>query len=170
MGSFTTRPIRRHGKISKRLDLTEEILQFPTGFRWGTATAAHQVEGGNTNNDWHAWEHAGNVYGRQTSGKACDWWNNAEADLKTARAMGQNTHRMSVEWSRIEPREGDWDDAAIDRYRAILQCMRDHDLQPMVTLHHFTTPLWLAHRGGWENPAIIPFFERFAEKMARSFR
>jgi beta-glucosidase len=149
--------------------LTDEILQFPAGFRWGTATAAHQVEGGNTNNDWHAWEKAGNVYDRQTAGTACDWWNNAEADLKMARSMGQNTHRMSIEWSRIEPREGHWDDAAIDRYRAILRCMRDHQLEPMITLHHFTTPLWLSQRGGWENPAIIPFFERFAEKMARVF-
>jgi beta-glucosidase len=148
--------------------LNEEILHFPTGFRWGTATAAHQVEGGNTNNDWHAWEKAGNVYGRQTSGMACDWWNNAEADLKTAQAMGQNSHRLSVEWSRIEPREGYWDTAAIDRYRAILQFMREHDLEPMVTLHHFTTPLWLAQRGGWENPAIIPLFERFAERMAKA--
>jgi beta-glucosidase len=148
--------------------LTEEILRFPTGFRWGCATAAHQVEGGNTNNDWHAWEEAGNVHGGQTAGKACDWWNMAEADLKAAVSMGQNSHRMSVEWSRIEPREGVWDDAAIDRYRAILQCMRDHGLEPMVTLHHFTTPLWLSHRGGWENPGIIPFFERFAEKMART--
>ena len=66
---------------------TEEILHFPTGFRWGSATAAHQVEGGNTNNDWHAWETSGNVYGRQACGKACDWWNNAEADLKTASAI-----------------------------------------------------------------------------------
>jgi beta-glucosidase len=149
--------------------LIERILQFPTGFLWGSATSAHQVEGGNTNNDWHVLEKAGNADGRQTAGKACDWWNNAEADLKTAKAMGQNAHRMSVEWSRIEPREGYWDTAAIDRYRAILQCMSDHDLEPMVTLHHFTTPLWLTHRGGWENPAIIPFFERFAEKMARAF-
>jgi beta-glucosidase len=148
--------------------LTEEILQFPPGFRWGCATAAHQVEGGNTNNDWHAWEAAGNVFGGQTAGKACDWWTSAEADLKTASAMGQNAHRMSVEWSRIEPREGVWDTAAIDRYRTLLQCMRDHNLEPMVTLHHFTTPVWLTDRGGWENPSIIPFFERFAEKMAHA--
>ena len=148
--------------------MNEERLRFPNGFLWGSATAAHQVEGGNTNNDWHAWEVAGNVHGRQAAGKACDWWNIAESDLKIASSMGQNTHRMSVEWSRIEPREGVWDDAAIDRYRAILRCMRDHGLEPMITLHHFTTPLWLVHRAGWENPAIIPFFERFAEKMART--
>jgi beta-glucosidase len=148
--------------------LNEEILRFPAGFRWGSATAAHQVEGGNTNNDWHAWEEAGNVHGGQTSGRACDWWNIAEADLETASSMGQNTHRMSVEWSRIEPREGVWNDDAIDRYRAILRCMHDHGLEPMITLHHFTTPLWLMDRGGWESPAIIPFFERFAEKMART--
>ena len=148
--------------------MIEEILEFPPEFRWGCATAAHQVEGSNTNNDWHAWEAAGNVFGGQTAGKACDWWTSAESDLKIASAMGQNAHRMSVEWSRIEPREGVWDTAAIDRYRAILQCMRDYNLEPMVTLHHFTTPVWLTDRGGWENRAIIPFFERFAEKMAHA--
>jgi len=135
--------------------LTEEILAFPPEFRWGCATAAHQVEGSNTNNDWHAWEAAGNAFGGQTAGKAYDWWTSAESDLKIASAMGQNAHRMSVEWSRIEPREGVWDTAAIDRYRAILQCMRGYNLEPMVTLHHFTTPVWLPDRGGWENPAII---------------
>jgi beta-glucosidase len=146
--------------------LIEENFEFPAGFRWGCATAAHQVEGSNTNNDWHAWEAAGNVFAGQTAGKACDWWASAESDLKTASAMGQNAHRMSVEWSRIEPSEGVWDTAAIDRYRAILQCMRDNGLEPMITLHHFTTPIWLTDRGGWENAAIIPYFERFAEKMA----
>lgn len=149
--------------------MTDPTLHFPSGFLWGTTTAAHQVEGGNTNNDWYAWEQQpGRVYGAQTSGLACDWWNNAEADLARAAAMGQNAHRLSVEWSRIEPREGVWDYAAIDRYRALLRFLRDHHLQPMVTLHHFTTPLWLAERGGWENPQIISHFERFAAKVVRA--
>jgi beta-glucosidase len=127
------------------------------------------VEGGNTNNDWYAWEQGeGHIAGGQKSGLACDWWNHAEADLELAAAMGQNAHRLSVEWSRIEPSEGKWDDAAMDRYRQMLRFMREQGIEPMVTLHHFTTPLWLAERGGWENPAIIPLFERFATKVVES--
>ncbi len=149
--------------------MADATLHFPTGFRWGTATAAHQVEGNNTNNDWFAWEQGeGHVQGGQKSGLACDWWNNAEADLECAAALGQNAHRLSVEWSRIEPNEGRWDTAALDRYRQMLKFMREHGLEPMVTLFHFATPLWLAERGGWENPAIIPLFERFAGKVVEA--
>jgi beta-glucosidase len=144
-------------------------MHFPPDFRWGTATSAHQVEGNNTNNDWYAWEQGeGNIQGGQKSGSACDWWNRAEADLDLAASMGQNAHRLSVEWSRIEPSEGKWDDAALDRYRQMLRFMREHGIEPMVTLHHFTTPLWLAERGGWENPGIIPLFERFVIKATES--
>jgi beta-glucosidase len=144
-------------------------LHFPPDFRWGCATAAHQVEGDNTNNDWHAWEQGeGHIYGGQKSGQACDGWRTAEADLERAAAMGQNAHRMSVEWSRIEPGEDKWDDAAIDRYRQMLRFMRERNIEPMVTLHHFTTPLWLAERGGWENPKIIPRFEQFAAKVVKA--
>jgi beta-glucosidase len=149
--------------------MPEATLCFPPDFRWGCATAAHQVEGNNTNNDWYAWEQGeGHVYGGQKSGLACDWWNTAEADLDRAAAMGQNAHRLSVEWSRVEPDEGKWDTAAIDRYRQMLKHMRERGIEPMVTLHHFTTPLWLAGRGGWENPGLIPRFERFAAKMGES--
>jgi beta-glucosidase len=149
--------------------MPEATLHFPPDFRWGCGTAAHQVEGGNTNNDWYAWEQGeGHIANGQKSGQACDWWNKAEADLELAAAMGQNAHRLSVEWSRIEPTEGKWDDAAMDRYRQMLRFMREQSIEPMVTLHHFTTPLWLAERGGWENPAIIPLFERFATKVVES--
>jgi beta-glucosidase len=149
--------------------MPEATLHFPPDFRWGCATAAHQVEGDNANNDWYAWEQVeGHITGGQKSGLACDWWHNAEADLERAAAMGQNAHRMSVEWSRIEPSEGKWDDAALDRYRQMLRFMREHGIEPMVTLHHYTTPLWLTEKGGWENPAIIPLFERFATKVVQS--
>jgi len=149
--------------------MPEATLHFPSDFRWGCASAAHQVEGDNTNNDWYAWEQGeGHIYGQQKCGRACDWWRNAEADLERAAAMGQNAHRMSVEWSRIEPSDGRWDEAAIDRYRQMLRFMRERDMEPMITLHHFTTPLWLAEQGGWENPRIISRFERFATKVVES--
>ncbi len=147
--------------------MPQASLRFPKEFRWGCATSSHQVEGNNTNNDWWAWEQSeGHIRNGQKSGLACDWWNNAERDFDLAAQLNNNAHRLSVEWSRIEPSEGKWDEAAIERYRQMLQGLRQRNIEPMVTLHHFTTPQWLAERGGWEDPAILPIFERFAEKVA----
>jgi beta-glucosidase len=135
---------------------------FPDGFLWGTATAAHQVEGNNTNNDWWAFEQQpDSIWHGDQSGLACDWWRNAEIDFNLMAEMGHNTHRLSVEWSRIEPQEGIFDAAAIHRYREMLTYARQKGLEPMVTLHHFSSPLWLAQKGGWHNPAAIDSFRRF---------
>jgi beta-glucosidase len=139
-------------------------LTFPAGFLWGAATAAHQVEGDNRNNQWWAWEEQpGRIWRSHRSGRACGWWTpgGAEADLDLAAQMGQNAHRLSVEWSRIEPSEGVFDAQAIARYRQMLQAMRDRGIEPLVTLHHFTDPLWVAHSGGWENPKIVERFRRY---------
>lgn len=140
-------------------------MRFPAGFLWGTATAAHQVEGGNLNNDWWAWEENGKIKDGSRSGLACDWWRRAEEDFDRAQAMGQNTHRLSVEWSRIEPEQGRFDPQALKRYRQMLGGLRERGLQPMVTLHHFSNPLWLARMGGWENPAVVPLFVRFVGRV-----
>jgi beta-glucosidase len=139
--------------------------RFPPGFLWGTATAAHQVEGQNTNNQWWEWEQQpGHIWRGDRSADACGWWRNAEADFDRAAALGQNAHRMSIEWSRIEPREGVFDDAALGRYREMLQALRARGMTPMVTLHHFTNPLWLEAQGGWLNPATPQRFARFAAR------
>ncbi len=141
-------------------------FRFPKGFRWGTATSAHQVEGNLTNNDWWAAEQAGGyVYRNQASGLACDWWNRAEEDFDRMAEMNQNAHRLSVEWSRIEPSPGHWDEDALARYREMLQGLIARGIEPMVTLHHFTNPLWVAERGGWENRDIVVWFERYTRKV-----
>jgi len=147
--------------------MAEPVLTFPADFLWGTATAAHQVEGGNANNDWWVWEQAGHIKGGGSARIACDWWHRAEEDFDRAAAMGQNAHRLSVEWSRIEPRPGQWDAAAIARYREMLTALRERGLTPMVTLHHFTNPLWLLEQGGWTAPDVIPRFTRFVEKVVQ---
>ena len=142
--------------------MTERALTFPQGFLWGTATAAHQVEGDNINNDWWRFEQQpGAIWHEDRSGPACDWWRDAEGDFDLMAEMGHNTHRLSVEWSRIEPQEGVFDPAAIARYREMLAGLRTRGIEPMVTLFHFSTPLWLADRGGWRNPAAIEHFRRF---------
>ncbi len=141
---------------------------FPTGFLWGVSTSAHQVEGNNTNNQWAAWEAAGRIKSGERSGQACNWWEAAERDFDLAQQMGLNALRLSVEWSRIEPREGEWDHKSLDRYRAMLQGLRTRGIRPIVSLHHFTNPLWLEKQGAFLNPKSIQLFERFVRQVVTS--
>ena len=145
--------------------------RFPTGFLWGTATAAHQVEGDNTANQWWAWEQAGRVFGAQRSGPACGWWRGLwQADFQRVAEAGHNALRFSVEWSRVQPAPDRWDDDALDQYRTWARTARRLGLEPLVTLHHFTDPLWLAERGGWEQPDAVPRFAAFARRVAEALR
>lgn len=140
------------------------MLTFPEGFLWGTATAAHQVEGGNDNNDWWDWESVpGHIKNGDRSTVACDWWKGAryQGDLDFAQAMHLNAQRFSIEWSRLEPSDGKWDGQAFAYYRRVLMAVRQRGMIPLVTLHHFTNPRWLVEKGAWETEAVIPLFERF---------
>lgn len=143
-------------------------LRFPDGFKWGVATAAHQNEGNNFNNDFWAWEQdPARIADGSKSGLACNWWEHAEADMDRAADLGLNALRMSVEWSRLEPEEGRWDPEAFARYREMLSYLHTKGIAPHLTLHHFTNPIWLAEKGGWANPEVVKLFERFAEKVAQ---
>jgi beta-glucosidase len=126
------------------------------------STAAHQVEGGNENNQWAAWEQAGRIKSGDRSGKACDWWNHAERDFDLAQEIGVNALRLSVEWSRIEPREGEYDWQALRRYRQMLEGLHQRGIQPMLCLHHFTHPLWFEERGAFLRRGAGERFEHFA--------
>jgi len=150
--------------------MTADTLRFPTDFRWGTATSAHQFEGEQTNNDWAVWESIpGSIKDGTDSSRTCQWWAGRYVqDFDLAQSMGQNALRLSIEWSRIEPREGEWDSRALGRYRDMLNALHDRGLEPMVTLFHFTTPLWLAKRGGWENEAVVHYFERFVTRVVEA--
>jgi beta-glucosidase len=144
----------------------DHLLQFPDHFRWGTATSSHQFEGNLTNNDWClAEQQGGYVYHNQAAGLACDWWNRAEGDFDRMADMGQNAHRLSIEWSRIEPQPGVWDAEALTRYREMLVGLRLRGIEPMVTLHHFTNPIWMVEQGGWENEDVPIWFERYTRKV-----
>jgi beta-glucosidase len=138
-------------------------FQFPAGFLWGAATSAHQVEGNCTGNDWWAWEQAGRVPDR--SGAACDHYHRYRQDFDLAHALHHNAHRFSIEWSRVEPADGVWSAEAIDHYRDVLAALHERQLEPIVTLLHFTLPLWLAERGGVLAPEFEHRFERFVAKV-----
>ncbi|NJC97376.1 MAG: glycoside hydrolase family 1 protein [Anaerolineae bacterium] len=149
--------------------MPQASYHFPRGFLWGTATAAHQVEGNNTNNQWWQWEQAGHTDG--TSGLACDWWGGRwKEDFDRAAEAGQNAHRLSVEWSRIQPTPEAWDEDALERYRAMLRGLKERGMTPMVTLHHFTDPIWLEEVGAWETEAVIPLFEKFVRKTVDALK
>jgi beta-glucosidase len=120
---------------------------FPDGFQWGTATAAHQVEGGNWNNDWWAWEHADGTPCVEPSGDACDQYHRYEDDIRLLAALGFGSYRFSLEWSRIEPEEGHFSVAALDHYRRVAAACLANGIRPVVTFHHFTSPRWVAADG-----------------------
>lgn len=142
---------------------------FPKGFLWGTATAAHQVEGNNTNNQWWKWEQEGHCNG--ASGLACDWWGGRwREDFDRAAETGQNAHRFSVEWSRIQPAPDRWDEDALEKYRAMLRGLKERGMTPLVTLHHFTDPLWVEERGGWENEETAALFAKFVRKTVEALK
>lgn len=141
---------------------------FPEGFLWGSATAAHQVEGNNQNNDWWAAEQAGRL--PHQSGLACDHFRRYDDDFALLAELGQTSHRLSLEWSRIEPRPGELSFEALDHYRRVLESLRAHGLEPIVTLHHFSNPIWLAEQGGWTRREIVGRFARYARRVVREYR
>lgn len=149
--------------------MPEATFHFPHDFRWGVATAAHQVEGNNTNNDWWAWEQQqGHVAQGHVSGLACNWWEDAEADFDRAAALGIDALRLSVEWSRVEPRPGSFSQPALARYLEMLEGLHGRGIEPMVTLHHVTNPRWLAEDGGWQAPQVVEHFTRFVQKVVEA--
>lgn len=167
--------------------MEQKILKFPNGFLWGAATASHQVEG-NNHNDWTEWEkknaerlaaEAGNKWAgwqkkkfpemfkpeNYISGSACDHYNRFREDFDIAKSLGHNAHRLSIEWSRVEPEEGEFNEKEIDHYRGVARALRDRNLEPFVTLWHWTNPLWIRDIGGWENKKTIAYYSRYVEKI-----
>ncbi|MFA4893132.1 glycoside hydrolase family 1 protein [Brevundimonas sp.] len=138
----------------------------PEGFLWGTAISAYQSEGNNTNSDAWLMENLQPSMFREPSGDACDSYHRFDEDFALAQALGFNCHRFGVEWARIEPSEGRFSNAVLDHYARMLDACQARGLKPMITLNHFTTPLWFARRGGFEAPDSPAIFARFCGKVA----
>lgn len=165
-------------------------LKFPDGFYWGSATSSHQVEGG-THNEWSEWEkknakklaeNAGEryVHGQTTqshikeaekdpnnyiSGKAADHYHKFREDFDIAKELGHNAHRFSIEWARVEPKEGQFSEKEIAHYKNVIKALRKRGLEPFVTLWHWTNPVWISDIGGWKNKKTVDHFLRYVEKM-----
>ncbi|MFG1922648.1 glycoside hydrolase family 1 protein [Cryptosporangium sp. NPDC048952] len=142
------------------------MTTFPDGFLWGAATASHQVEGGNVNNHYWQWEHEEHSPFVEKSGDAVDHYHRWREDLDLLADAGCTAYRFSLEWSRIEPEEGEISRAALDHYRRMIDGCRDRGLAPVVTLCHFSTPRWFHNDGSWLGPKASDRFTRFAEVAA----
>jgi len=140
---------------------------FPDGFTWGTATAAHQVEGNNTNSDFWLLEHTPGTLFAEPSGDACDHFWRYPEDIGLLAQLGFNSYRFSFEWARIEPEEGHFSVAALDHYRRMLASCRAHNVMPCVTFHHFTSPRWFTADGGWEEQRNVDRFLRYCERATQ---
>jgi len=154
------------------IEPTLDTVTFPPEFRWGTATAHHQVEGGHTENNWARWERepgpdgASRIQHGDISGDAADHWNLWKGDLdRMVDDLGVDTYRFSVSWSRIEPRPGEFDPEAIAHYHELIDHLIARGIMPMLTLHHFAQPLWFEDLGGFEKEANLVHIERFTAKV-----
>ena len=149
-------------------------MSFPKGFFIGAATAAHQVEGNNIHSDYWAQEQLPHTSFTEPSGEACDHYNRFEEDIKLLADAGLNAYRFSVEWARIEPEEGKFDEREIEHYRQVIACCKQNGVEPIVTLLHFTSPAWLIRKGGWEAESTVEDFRRYAayvtEKLGGELR
>ena len=144
-----------------------ETLEFPKNFFWGASTSAHQVEGQNKNNDWWRAEQLGLV--PHQSGQAANHYELFAKDFALAKQLDHNAHRFSIEWSRLEPEPGAFDQAATIHYRKMLIALREMGIEPIVTLHHFTNPQWFANLGGWQKPEAVKFFLRYVAYCLEHF-
>jgi len=142
-------------------------FKFPDGFVWGTAAAAHQVEGNNTNCDFWLLEHAPDTIFQEPSGDACDHFHRYPEDIRLMAQLGFNAYRFSIEWARIEPESGYFSIAALDHYRRMLAACHENGIQPCVTYHHFTSPRWFTADGGWEDMKAVDRFARYCERATK---
>jgi len=139
-------------------------MKFPKEFLWGAATASYQVEGFNENTDWAKAGKEGKV---PCAGRLADHYHRYEEDFDIAKELGHNAHRFSIEWSRIEPQEGVFDEGEIEHYRQVLRALKKRGITPLITLWHFTLPLWLSETGGFERKDAPVIFARYCAHVVR---
>lgn len=143
------------------------MSKFPKNFLLGAATAAHQVEGNNTNSDCWAQEQMPHSTYKERSGIACDHYNRYAEDIKLMKEAGLNAYRFSIEWARIQPEEGVFDDDVINHYRDVIHTCRENGVDPVVTLFHFSSPVWIIRKGGWEADTIVEDFEKYVSYVIK---
>ena len=140
---------------------------FPENFIFGTAVASYQVEGGIYNNDWTIWENKKNTVCAEPCGEACKHYEKVDDDIELLENLGIRGFRFSIEWSRVEPQQGKFNEEAVHHYISKAQKLIDKKIEPIITFHHFTTPDWISKDGSWLNPNIDKYFGSYVEYMMK---
>lgn len=160
--------IRKHPPFKTKKAHTHSPLVFPNNFLWGTATSSHQVEGWNDHNDWWLWEQEpGTIVDGQVSGRAADHYNLYKQDIQIIEKLNQNSYRFSLEWSRIMPEPDVFNEREIKHYISVLEELKKHNIKTMVTLFHFTLPIWFSQMGGFEKKKNIKYFLNYIKTITR---
>ncbi len=152
-------------------ELDDIPLKVPSGFLWGSATSAHQAEGYCYNNNWFLFENEKDENGKprikegQKAGIAADHWNRYKEDIQLMKSLGLNAYRFSIEWSKVEPEEGKFDEAVLDHYEKVIDELKANKIEPMVTLHHFTNPIWFEKQGAFTKENSPKKFARYVAKV-----
>lgn len=136
------------------------MKKFPKDFKWGVSTSSYQIEGGNNNSDWALWEEKRGI---EKAGIACDSYRKYDKDIEALEKLNVNAYRFSIEWSRIEPKDGEWNLEALEYYKDLIKKLKSKGIEPFVTLFHFSLPLWISEQKGFENKKIIQYFKRYTE-------
>jgi beta-glucosidase len=148
--------------------MSPRTVQFPASFSWGTSTSAYQIEGGNDNTDWWRFERSPTSPAVEVCGDACDSWHRYKEDLDILASLGLDSFRLSIEWARIQPNQSEISSEALAHYRDVLLACRERGITPVVTLHHFTLPLWVADHGGFESPDIVGWIAEYARIVSEA--
>ncbi len=142
-------------------------IKFPSSFLWGASLSGYQCEGGNFNSDWFSWEKEKKL---EEAGRACDHYNLFEKDFKLARELNLKSVRLSVEWPRIYPASNIVSEQEIAHYQKVIDCLLEQGIKPVVTLHHFTNPLWFMGEGGWLGPKSVDYFITYLKTIVGSLK
>ena len=132
--------------------MSKKIRKFPKGFLWGSSVSSYQVEGDVKNCDWSE---------KFPARTACNYYLNYEHYFDLAKELNQNVHRFSPSWSRIQPEEGKFDRKHLEHYRKLILALKERGITPMVTIWHWTLPIWMAEKGGWQNSKFPEYFEQY---------
>lgn len=147
-----------------------QTLKFPKNFLWGSSTSAYQVEGGCVKSDWWEFEKKpGKIANGDRSFRNADHYQLYEEDFDLSKELNLNAHRLSIEWSRLEPEEGKWDNKEIEHYRSVFKALNDRQTKIMLTLHHFTNPTWFAKKGAFSKKKNVRYFTLFVEKVVELY-
>jgi beta-glucosidase len=146
-------------------------VSFPKDFYWGTATAAHQIEGDNENTNWGEWEKdSSRIKDKSNAKSAVDGWNRFREDVKLMKDLGVNSYRFSLAWNKIEPEKGNINEDALKHYDELINELKANNIEPMITLHHFTHPLWFEQLGAFEKEENIKHFVEFSKLVFVRYR